>query len=283
MPRMVLVQDDAAQEFRWRDYLKAEWPQPLASVATAVGLASSAAEGRTMAILIFVSIAMGSPAALRQVTRKSAVMKMQREIARLKRQAAQVEELERELTSARGLTTELLWALLNIVRKELRMGPNERVTVYIYLDAAGAFQRLQRSAENPSWQAGGRTAYADGVGVIGTAWSGSGEVVEVDLPEWGADGRDYIAENMRRFRLPSDVCVNLSMKSRSLIGVRFPSGEGGARPLGVLILESTRPDWANAERLEELKSLRSWAVLQDYLQAHRNSLPRLSEAAQRGY
>ncbi|MBL0749786.1 hypothetical protein [Nocardioides baculatus] len=261
-------------------WLKVEWHQPTLAFGAAVGLVSSAATGLTMAVLIAISVSATVLGSLRVFKRHSDVMTL---TERLGTANDRVFELERELAGTQNLMKEMLWALLTLVRDEMQMGYDERISVYVHLEDLRAFQMLGRSSLNPDLARAGRTVYEDSVGVIGKTWTVKSEVVEGDLPPWSGDGRSYVAENMARFGLPEDKCRRLNMKSRSLIGVRYPADTAGSRPVGVLILESNSPDWATEARLEQLKQSTSWATLQAYLHSQRDELPLMSGAKGKGF
>ncbi len=276
--------DRSTQAFR--AWFKAEWHQPLLAAAAALGLISSAMSGWWMAGFIAASVVATFVGSARTFKRHSDVLALQRSLGESDREKSalgdRLFEVEKDLANVQTMTSDLLWSLLTIVRDELEMGHDERISVYVHDESLRAFQMLARSSLNPVYGRAGRTVYADHVGVIGDAWS-RGEVVECDLPSWDGDGRAYIAANLERFGLPEDECRSLNMKARSLIGIRYPADGGGSRPLGVVVLESMDPEWASDSRIEQLKSARSWTTLRDYLHGQRNDLPLMSGAKGKGF
>lgn len=115
-----------------------------------------------------------------------------------------------------------------------------RATVYCHDSQRKVFVPLARSSDNPQLQRPGRSEYPDNEGFIAKAWATPWSRRQ-DLP---ADDDAWVESVVSQDRMSIEVASNLTMRSRSLIGVRI-SGlhglEAGPDRTGIIIAESLNP------------------------------------------
>lgn len=174
-------------------------------------------------------------------------------------------------------------SLLGSVARELELTAQERISVYLHDAGLPTFQLLSRHSPNPLLEdAAGRSVYPDHYGLIGQAWR-NGWAEESELPDPNVSGTAYVGDNLKKYNLPQEVTEGLTMKSRVLVGLRYPHDAIGAKPIGVLIVESTNADWDMTGMRAKLEASEMWYTLQEHLRAQRHALPKLSVAEGLGY
>lgn len=175
-------------------------------------------------------------------------------------------------------------SLLYQVSHTLGLTNSERVSLYVH-DAGGlaSFQLIGRhSLDQGLEDAPGRSAYPDNQGIIGKAWH-QGWAEETALPDPDVRGSGYVAENFKRYQLPTEVTEDLAMKSRVLAAARYPSNAVGGKYIGVLVLESLDGTWDITDLKSRLEGNEWWYTLQEHLHAQRPHLPALSKAFEAGF
>jgi hypothetical protein len=189
------------------------------------------------------------------------------------------EDLQETVVKHQQWLSELVRSLLRSIHVELGLTNDGRVCIYRHEPTRGQFSLMARYAENPDFDKTGRGLYPEGQGVIGQAWT-KGEVTVTDLP---GDSSAYEARLASDFGMSSDVARNLTMQSRSLYGLRYPSSSSGTTPLGVVVLESLSPRGVNGTVASRLKSLPTWQTLESYLDSQRAIVPMVSDAQKMGF
>ncbi|MEJ0063968.1 MAG: hypothetical protein WDO70_12495 [Alphaproteobacteria bacterium] len=123
-----------------------------------------------------------------------------------------------------------------------RLSSTERVSLYLHDQQAGMFRLLGRHSDHHRYASPGRKMYPDGQGIIGNAFQND-FCYEPNLPDPAADERLYIQEVSKLCAIPKDVIKSLRMKSRCLVGYAIRNLRN--EKIGVLILETTKPDFSH--------------------------------------
>lgn len=131
--------------------------------------------------------------------------------------------------------------------KELRLGNSERITLFVKDDSG--FRQVGRYASRTRYNVEGRGRYPRNHGCMGVAWDeGAAEVT--DLPDPEADLNKYCREVKRRVKMAVGVTKLQSMHSRSYAARRIEDASGQT-PIGVVVIESLKPDGVSRGRLDE--------------------------------
>ncbi len=162
---------------------------------------------------------------------------------------------ERAETLVSGIRSAFSGELAQVLRFINRYEPGARASLYLHVDET--FQIVSRSSSDPNLRSFGRTSYPPSQGVIGRAWSDS-EAVAVDLPK----RRDHWNSHMaRNYGFSEAEAGRLRMQSRSLVALRIDhDGPAGARPLGVVVLESVKPTAIGSDERDSIMGSAEWRM-----------------------
>jgi hypothetical protein len=273
----------APQMNRWDRFkrsVKRQWDTPAAVVGgVVVGFSQVASDGWAWGLVIGGSallLAGGVGAVVNG--KKVAELEDGRAEALRERDA-----LKDDLSDLAQVSKAVYRSLLSSVAKELCLGSQERITVYLHDADFPTFQLLSRHSPNPLLEsAPRRAAYPDHYGLIGQAWR-DGWAEERALPDPTVGGQQYLADNLAKYGLPTEVTENLEMKSRVLVGLRYPADPVGDKHIGVLIVESLDSAWDITDMRSRLEGSEMWYTLQEHLRAQRHRLPKLSVAEELGF
>ena len=262
---------------RWATY---EWDTPLAVVGGVVAGFSQVTDGALALGLVIggsVLIVAGGVGAI--VNRKR--------VARVEDEKKAAEEernaLRDDLAAVAQVSKAVYRSLLSSVARELGLTSQERISVYLHDPGLPTFQLLSRYSPNPLLEAAeGRVVYPDDYGLIGEAWRDGWAEVD-DLPDPIVGCQQYVAENLARYHMPQVVTEGLAMKSRVLVGLRYPADDLGHVAIGVLIVESLSDKWVITDLRSQLERSEMWYTLQEHLRAQRHGLPKLSMAEGLGF
>lgn len=140
--------------------------------------------------------------------------------------------------------------LMGIAREKLGLDHYDRISIY-QLTSEG-FVLRGRYSENRDYNRRGRTIYPLNQGCIGLAYQ-TGEFKRVRLPDPNAHKTNYYKTLESEYGIPETTARDFVMKSRSILGVRIDSLDG-SDSLGVLVIESTKPQKFNSDDIFQLIS-----------------------------
>ena len=184
------------------------------------------------------------------------------------RNAARTHAVERA-----GAAEGVLRAILVRLADSLDLN-SSTIRLSVYCHEQSEFVLLSRMSADPALKVRGRNSYPDSQGVIGKAWKLRTAAL-VDLPEDYDAWQKQLAIN----GIDEDTASKLSMRSRSLIGVRIDADEGGEQvPVGVLVLESTKPRGVNGKTVDKLRTDDTWQVLVHAMYNARHHFPGVARA-----
>lgn len=262
---------------RWAKY---EWDTPCAVLGGVIGGFSGVVDdGWALALVIAASVLLVAGGVGAIVNRNRVDdLETERDDAVRERDA-----LRDDLSAVSQVSKAVYRSLLSSVARELGLTSQERISVYLHDADFPTFQLLSRHSPDPLLEvAESRGVYPDHYGLIGQAWR-NGWAEERTLPDPIVGGQQYVAENLAKYGLPEEVTENLRMKSRVLVGLRYPGSPVGDKHIGVLIIESLNGSWDIAGIRDRLEGSEMWYTLQEHLLAHRHRLPKLSVAEGMGY
>lgn len=263
-----------------RQWIKDEWGTPVLIAGTALSSLSQAFDGKTLKWTLGIGVALGIVGGIVSVVQSRRTAQLRRSLRKAEADKASAQD---DLATIAQMSKHVYRSLLSQLAEELQLGTQGRITVYCHIAERSAFQKVCRHSKNRALeQAPGRVAFKDEHGVIGMAWR-EVEVIEPGLPDPVSDAANYEATNYRKYGLPTEVTRRLSMKSRVLVGLRFPPEDHGQEPIGVLLVESL-DDSLDAQRvLAQVKLSAWWRTLQAHLRAQGPQLPVLTTASEKGF
>lgn len=155
----------------------------------------------------------------------------------------------------KGIRSAFAGELSQVLRFVDRYVPGARAS--LYLNHQDRFHIVARSSADPTLRPFGRTSYPVEQGVIGLAWRDT-EAVAVDLPR----RRDHWNTHMaRNYGIPTEEAARLRMQSRSLVALRIDhDGPAGAKPLGVVVLESVAPNAMGSDQRDSITGSAEWRM-----------------------
>lgn len=176
-----------------------------------------------------------------------------------------IASLEREISD----TERALQLVLNSLVRELAItlkftSPTDRVSIYFH--SGSEFVMAARYSADPVFHAPGRGRYPDSVGLISKAWrSELASFKYEDESEW------RVAQT-EDFQFSDDEVEAFAMRSLSMVGVRL---ECNKERVGVLIIESTRPDGATQRIASQMQKNAAGVSVAELLQNHSARVPDL--------
>jgi hypothetical protein len=174
------------------------------------------------------------------------------------------------------------WRLrLADVFTEMGLDESFRVNLYRFSRQAGAFSMIGRYSRIEQYNRMGRGVYPAHIGCIGAAWDGpSREAWIDDLPP--ADDPTYVPVMCDRWGFDEETVRGLTMKSRSVYAFVIMDRRGWD-PIAVFVLESLRPNAADATHLRGMVTGRVREQILKDLDALSFIEPSLDLAKQEGY
>ncbi len=265
---------------RFKRWAKYEWDTPVAVVGGVVAGFSQVTSGG-----VAVGLVIGGSALL--IAGGTGAIVNRKRIAAVEDEKLGAEQerdsLRDDLASVSQVSKSVYRSLLTSMARELDLSSRERISVYLHDPGLPTFQLLSRHSPDPTLEAAqSRSVYPDRYGLIGKAWR-EGWAEERSLPDALVGGPQYVADNYTKYSLPTEVTENLAMKSRVLVGLRYPVDPVGDKHIGVLIVESLDGEWDITGIRERLEGSEMWYTLQEHLRAQRHQLPKLSLAEGLGY
>ena len=127
----------------------------------------------------------------------------------------------------------LLRHFLIFISKALGFNNKHRISVYLHVGKD--FNRIGRYSENPNYDKAGRKLYPENQGCIAKAWE-QGTFQDV-LPD-PKNLEEYKKVLEERYNIDSKTADNLTMKSRSYVGIRLTDPRTRLHR-GVIIFETT--------------------------------------------
>lgn len=124
---------------------------------------------------------------------------------------------------------------------------SERITLYVH-DSEKHFQQVGRFSFNQSYVKSGRSRYPDAQGCIGKAWE-NGWAFE-SLPEAAADPDGWLQACVGT-GVPKSTAEKLNMQSACYAACTVRANPN-ASPVGVVVIESTKPDRFSQETLKQV-------------------------------
>jgi len=249
------------------------WPEVAVAGSGYVGIFAAIFQNdheKTFRTLILVTIVLGVLGAWGLKRRKVSYIDLEDQIA----------ELQETIASQQGLMEDFHRWLLQMIDQELNLGNDGRLSLYIHDNENSSFQLLVRYSVNPTLVGKGRTAYPDDIGVIARAWSEDWHCI-VDLPH--PDSQAYAQPALTDYGISSEVGARLTMKPRSIAGMRYPRQGAGRPAVGVLIIESLNGRGVNNSMREVLLQSEYWQGLEQHVDSNQKLLPLLSVARERGF
>lgn len=249
---------------RWFTY---RWHHATLILGGAVGTGSALASGTWNAVMVIAGIVGVTVGTIAGAKQKPSYATLKENLDKSNDEANQNADVLREL---------LKLLMADIGLQALSLGSGERMSIYRHDQRA--FVLLARYSADPTLEVPGRVIYDDGQGVIGKAWSLGAHWVN-DLP---ADEAGYLSVHRGSYNFTDEVTKNLTMKPRSVVGIRYPEGPNNP-PIGVVVVESLDPFKLDAGTAQSVKQATSWDTLTAFLTTQRNALPSMSDAADRGF
>jgi hypothetical protein len=185
------------------------------------------------------------------------------------------EQLDQGLLSRQATYQDTLRTHLRDLLIELDvLTADTRISAYSH--NGRAFVMITRFSNNPSLMMSGRAIYPQNQGLIAEAWQ-LGEACKVRLPE---DPIEYASAALALYGLPREVTHNMTMRSRSLVGLRVMDGTD---PIGVIILESTKRQRIGHTILKSMKTSSAWEAATRDMSASRSNLPDMLSVSEEGF
>jgi hypothetical protein len=171
----------------------------------------------------------------------------------------------------------ILDALLSQLSNEVGIA-NAETRVSGYSHNGKAFILVGRVSENPKLRIRGRQIYPEDQGLIADAWQG-GQAQCVSLP---GELEAYVVRMERDYNLPPDVTRALTMRPRSLIGIRVVDKMSN-RPVGVVVAESMTPRGVNKKTMEKIRASETWMTIVYLMVTSRELLPDMASVSEKGF
>ena len=252
------------------DWITNEWPKSSIIGAASFSALSGLWHGVPHASLVVASVVLSAVGGVGETRRKPSYTDLLNEL----------EDHRDRATEQIALSQDLLRALLLPLAQALNLDTSERISLYVHDRAA--FVMLARHSANPEFaKSGQRSVYPESEGVIGEAWRNKQHIV-FDLPDPEADLDAYLARLRDDYRIPEGTGRAIRMKSRSLLGLRYPDGNLDV-PLGVAIIESTDPDRITSSMADIVRESLAWKTVCTFAHIYQGDLPAMSEALGKGF
>lgn len=207
--------------------------------------------------------------------------KLDASTARLGATEAERDDVSEAANRAVETVRKLFDQQLHEIMRALKLDKTDaRITLYLQ-QMRGLLVLQGRWCIDPELREPGRQVYPISEGCIGEAWH-NGRSVRWDT---SSDEPGYCAFHAN-MKFPAEKLAELRMKSKSYLGTRID--ESATEPLGVVLLESTKPDVFTDQTAERIFALldRSSAhgqKLVQLIQAHRSTLLDMNAPRSRGF
>lgn len=140
--------------------------------------------------------------------------------------------------------------------------------ISLYRHEEGELVCMARVSRSLSLEAPGRPKYPASQGLIGQAWD-KGLAVSKRLPakrsDWESDTKSQ--------HLDRSTLEGIAMQSRSLVGLRVDSSTSNRDPLGVIVLESLKPQGVTGGHLEYVRDSDSYALTRAIFEECLSNIP----------
>lgn len=173
------------------------------------------------------------------------------ELSRLKRQNADLLKEVSDLRILKDNVDSVVKLYLGAVSKTLKMGVNERISLYVLDPDGQSFSISARDSENPDLRIYKRDTFAIDEGIIGLARA-NGHAYIANLPSYKNAPKNYINVCKEKFERMSATRVKaLSMKAQFYYAYRFSSHDN--RDFNsIVVIESMNPTFKTEEELNEV-------------------------------
>ncbi|MGB6063269.1 MAG: hypothetical protein WBG50_00565 [Desulfomonilaceae bacterium] len=161
----------------------------------------------------------------------------------------------------------------------LGFSTEERISLYAH--EGRTFILCGRYSSNPNYDKRSSRMYPDDQGCLGEAWRSGQSFVE-DLPDPQLETEAYIEAHTNDWKMPRDIVEKLSMKTRWLAGFRIED-VNQARPVAVIIFESTKPKLRKKSSLVDLMGSDKIEDLKEFLKKTEPMKPSYAFAKQEGF
>ncbi len=175
-----------------------------------------------------------------------------------------------------SITTELLQAELELIQNDNGFWSDERVSFFVEDPSKTGLVLVARFSHMPRWNVeAARPPYGYGQGCLGRAWDEGKTVYVTDLPDPTHELEAWQARLEEEWSLNRDLTGSMTMRSRTIYARRFDGGMG-ERPIGVVLVESTRiPAADGGKPLPELTE----GALDDYFATRERMITQLLKLA----
>jgi hypothetical protein len=247
--------------------IKKRWHLPVLGLATIAGYVAALFTMPWTLIPVGVGVAAFVIYSVRQLMVRQSYV----ELLRLK------DRHDKEALDRQANFRVIFGALLAQLSSEVGLSDsNARVSGYSH--TGKAFILAGRQSDNPKWKVSGRSVYAEDQGLIAHVWQ-EGRGSCASLPE---DLEKYVAKMEKDFGLPPEVTKSLTMKSRSLVGLRVDD-KATKSPVGVVIAESTRPRGVNQTTMKKIEESETWKTIVYLMVTSRELLPDMLGTSEKGF
>lgn len=133
--------------------------------------------------------------------------------------------------------------------------------VSVYRHKGSDFFLLTRVSDSQVLERVGRRSYPVGEGIIGQAWD-KGTAYARDLPEDRDEWNEHCLES---YGIPRRTATQITMQSRSLLGLRVDAAGVDPQHLGLVVFESLSARGILASHADSLREFASFKLLQAIL------------------
>lgn len=203
------------------------------------------------------------------------------ELQNARKESRSLSNKNSELTDALDfLGGDKLWSFyMRTLGEELRLGNQERISLYCYSEKAKAFIMLGRHSKNPELNATGRKVYRADQGCIGAAWR-DGDCLESYWPDPVKNPTGYAKKNEKYGYTPEDLST-LTMLPRSVYAKALEHPETGR--CAIVLAESLSGKRFLGEIRGEVVVAPTFTVLERVLPFVKDRLPSLDQPQEMGY